>query len=247
MIVTLLTDFGMADSYVAQMKAIILGIAPEVQIVDVTHEVRPQDVVGGAFVLSQVVPVFPRGTVHVAVVDPGVGGQRAAIIVETEECLLVGPDNGLLSLAAPVYRAAYRIENAAFKRSQPSATFEGRDVFAPAAARLARGVPAHQAGPEIERIEAVDWHEPAGDAGEVIHIDRFGNLVTNLRAEHVRGAQAIQVGSLEAPLGRTYTEVQTGAPIAYLGSSGFLEVGMREASAADWTAAQRGMPVKVRR
>jgi S-adenosylmethionine hydrolase len=247
MIVTLTTDFGFADSYVAQMKGVILSIAPEVRIVDVTHEVNPQDVRSAAFVLAQVVPVFPRGTIHVAVIDPGVGGARAAVIVETEDYVLVGPDNGLLSLAAPVFRAAYRIQSPEFRRAGLSPTFEGRDVFAPAAARLCAGARACDAGPEIGQLQSLDWHEPTGDVGEVIYIDRFGNLITNLRAEHVADAQSVAAGTLDAPLVRTYSDANPGAPLAYIGSSGYVEIGMRDASAAQWTAAKLGMPVKVKR
>ena len=237
----------MADTYVAQMKGVILGIAPEAHIVDVTHEVRPQDVASGAFLLSQVAPAFPRGTVHVAVIDPGVGGAREAIVVETDDYLLVGPNNGVLSLAAPLYLAAYRIENPTFRRPVPSATFEGRDVFAPTAALLATGAAARDAGSELDRIVAVEWHEPVGDTGQVVHVDRFGNLVTNLRREHIAGAHGVMVGPLEAPLGRTYSDVGAGAPIAYVGSSGLVEVAMRQASAAAFTGAERGTPVLVKR
>src|SRR5207248_3353204 len=164
-------------------------------------------------------PAFPRGTVHVAVVDPGVGGARDPIVVETEDYLLVGPNNGVLSLAAPLYLAAYRIANPAFRRGAPSATFEGRDVFAPTAARLVSGSRPGDAGPELERIVAVSWREPEGDSGQVVHIDRFGNLVTNLRSEHIAGAHALLVGALEAPLRRTYSDVGAGAPISYVGSA----------------------------
>jgi S-adenosylmethionine hydrolase len=246
-IITFTSDFGARDSYVAQMKGIILQIAPEVRLVDVTHDLSPQDVAAGAFVLSQVTGVFPRGTVHLAVVDPGVGGAREPIVLDCGDFALVGPDNGLLSLAGRDHRGAYRITNPAFQRRDVSPTFHGRDVFAPAAAQLALGAAAHEAGPHMAAIVRLEWPEPAGDAGEVVHIDRFGNLVTNLRDQHVAGARALVCGSLEAPIGRTYADVPSGAPIAYLGSSGLCEIAMREASAAAWTAAQRGTPVQVRR
>ena len=247
MIITLTTDFGIADSYVAQMKGVILGIAPKAHIIDVSHDVAPQDIVGGAFLLSQVVGAFPRRTVHVAVVDPGVGGKREPIIIETDECLLVGPNNGVLTLAAPVYRAAYRIENPVFRRGEVSATFEGRDVFAPAAAQLAAGAPPSEAGRMVDEVVGVEWHEPLGDVGEVVAIDRFGNLITNFRAEHAAGAQGVRMGELDAPLVRTFGDVDRGYPLAYLGSSGFIELGVREGSAAALTGAKRGSAVKVRR
>jgi S-adenosylmethionine hydrolase len=247
MIITLTTDFGTADSYVAQMKGVILGIAKDARIVDITHEVAPQDIIGGAFVLSQAVGAFPRGTVHVAVVDPGVGGSRAPVVIETDEYLLVGPNNGVLSLAAPVYRAAYRIENPVFRRRHASATFEGRDVFAPAAAQLAAGALPHEAGPPLDEFIGVEWHEPLGDIGEVIAIDRFGNLITNFRAEHAHGARSVRLGDIDAPLVRTFGEVDRGAPLAYLGSSGFIELGLREGSAAARTGARRGVAVRVQR
>src|SRR5262249_6428522 len=156
-----------ADGYVAQMKGVILSLAPGVQLVDVTHEIKPQDIIGGAFVLSQVVPTFPSGTIHIAVVDPGVGGAREPVIIEMEDHLLVGPNNGLLCLVAPIYRAAYKIVDPRFLRGDVSATFEARDVFAPAAAALACGARPSDAGPEIERLEAIPWHEPSGETGEV--------------------------------------------------------------------------------
>jgi S-adenosylmethionine hydrolase len=247
MIITLTTDFGTADSYVAQMKGVILGLAPEVRIVDVSHEVPPQDIRSGAFVLLSAVGAFPRGTIHLAVVDPGVGSTREPLVIETDECLLVGPNNGLLTLAAPVYRSAFRIANPSFRRENPSATFEGRDVFAPAAARLATGVAAREAGPELENVVGLEWHEPLGDVGEVVHVDRFGNLITNLRPEHAAGARSLELGALSAPLLRTFSDVAIGEAVAYLGSSGFLEIGLRGRSAQAATGARSGAAVRVLR
>ena len=158
-IVTLTTDFGFRDGYAGAMKGVVLSLAPSATVVDITHGVPPQDVVAGAVALAQAAPLFPAGTIHVAVVDPGVGGARADLLVEAGEHFFVGPDNGVLSLAARAGRRIYRIEAPAFRREPVSPTFHGRDIFAPTAGRLAAGALATEAGPLVGMM--VDLAPPA--------------------------------------------------------------------------------------
>src|SRR5262245_32988017 len=169
------------------MKGVVLSMAPDAVLVDITHEVPACDVLAGAVALWRAAPLFPRGTIHLAVVDPGVGGQRADVVVEAQGQCFVGPDNGLLALAARGPRAAYRIENPAFRRESVSATFHARDVFAPTAGRLAAGLRPAEAGPRVPAIAELPLAHsgPLGDGGEgvVLHVDRFGNLVTSFEGE----------------------------------------------------------------
>jgi S-adenosylmethionine hydrolase len=276
-IVTLTTDFGTRDSYVAQLKGALLSRAPEVTVVDVTHDIAPQDVLGGALVLEEAVPWFPPGTVHLAVVDPGVGSARAPLVVVTGRELLVGPDNGLLSLAAagstgsmddaggpkPAPRL-YRIDEqrlpappSGTRRPGGSATFHGRDVFAPAAAWLAGGGGAADIGSRVEAWVSLAVPSPteqaAADAGRialgtVLAVDRFGNLITNLRPEPGSADRASEVelaGQPVGPLRRTYSDVAPGELLALVGSSGRLEIAVRDGSAAGRLAQGRGATVRL--
>jgi S-adenosyl-L-methionine hydrolase (adenosine-forming) len=240
--ITLTTDFATADGYVGAMKGVLASRAPGVPIVDITHAIGPQDVAAGAFALAQAAPHFPAGTVHVAVVDPGVGGRRHAVIVRGDRHLFVGPDNGLLALVAPGAPRAHAIESAAFRRETVSATFHGRDVFAPAAAALAMGARPEDAGPVIELEGAL-----AGAAADaVIHVDHFGNLITAIPGERVLAAGAhVRVGHRTIPLVTTYGDVDPGELLAYIGSAGTLEIAVREGSAAERLAAGRGTRVSV--
>jgi S-adenosylmethionine hydrolase len=258
--VTLTTDFGLSDGYVGAMKGVLASLAPEARVVDIAHDLAAQDVLGGAMALAQAAPYFPAGTVHVAVVDPGVGGPRAEVIVAAGGQLFVGPDNGLLALAAPEPRRVFRIAAASFRSARPSPTFHGRDIFAVAAGRLAAGAAPEAAGPELARLAPLPF-EIARWAGEVIegsvlHVDRFGNLLTSI-ATHVlsdsAGGVADEVeletptGILRAPRVRTYADVAPGAALAYLGSSGWLELGLRDGSLAERSGARVGSRVRVRR
>jgi S-adenosylmethionine hydrolase len=253
-IVTFTTDFGTRDGYAGAMKGVVLSLAPAAQLVDVTHGIPPHDVVAGAVALAQAAPLFPPGTIHVAVVDPGVGGARADIVVAAAGQLFVGPDNGVLSLAAKGARRIHAIANAAFRREPVSPTFHGRDVFAPAAGQLAAGASLDAAGPLLEAM--VDLQVPpvyrhgGVVAGEVIHIDGFGNLITSLPADAIPADAAIEVegtaGRFEPTLGRTFSDVEPGALIAYIGSGGQLEIARRDGSAVERIGAARGSPVRVR-
>jgi hypothetical protein len=238
------------------MKGVMLGVCRDLQLVDVTHEVAPQDVFGGALVLRQAAPFFPRGTVHLAVVDPGVGSAREPIVIETAHGWFVGPNNGLLTLAAPAPRRVHRIEHPAFRLPVVSATFHGRDLFAPAAAYLANGAPAAALGPALEEARVVQLDLPAVRReagtlrGEVIHVDRFGNLITNVFGATVaqpRPAECcVEIGGARiSGVRRGYFEAGAGELCAVVGSAGLLEVAVREGSATARLGLGRGAEVRV--
>jgi S-adenosylmethionine hydrolase len=263
-IITLLTDFGIRDGYVAGMKGVILGICPEALIVDISHLIPPQDIRAGAFVLSTVYRDFPPETIHVAVVDPGVGTQRRAVAVRAGDYYFVGPDNGLFSwiLASESPWTAHCLENREYWRpwrnglsfgktagegGSISATFHGRDIFAPVAAHLARSVRLEALGPACAPHIAL-WSEPVREGeelrGEVIYVDRFGNGITNIRRPDIepflqrgRWQRIVQVngskGSSRVNLVQTYGEVAPGTAIALIGSSEWLEIAVNQGSAAE--------------
>jgi hypothetical protein len=256
-IITLLTDFGERDAYAGIMKGVMLGICPAARLVDLTHAVPAQAVRVGALVLRSAVPYFPDGTIHVAVVDPGVGSTRAAVAVSTERAVLIGPDNGLLAPSAALLgvRAVRRVENAALCRQPVSDTFHGRDVFAPVAAHLAAGVAFDTLGPELAALQPLDLPEPtAGDGtidGAVVHVDHFGNLITNIPAAAVRTAfraRSLSVtiaGMTIASLARAYADAAPGDPVALIGSWDLLEIAVRDGNAAARLGAAPGTPVRV--
>jgi S-adenosyl-L-methionine hydrolase (adenosine-forming) len=254
-VVTFTTDFGTRDGYAGAMKGVVLSIAPRATLVDITHGVPAQDVTAGAVALAQAAPLFPAGSIHVAVVDPGVGGERADLLVESGGAFFVGPDNGVLSLAARPPRKIYWIESASFRREPVSPTFHGRDVFAPAAGRLAAGANPAEAGPLVPKMidlaaPAVHIHGGVIEA-EVIHVDGFGNLITSLPAEALAGAGVVveidgTEGRFEPRVGRTFSDVDPGALIAYVGSGGQIEIARRDGSAAGRIDAERGTPVRAR-
>jgi hypothetical protein len=243
-IITLLTDFGTRDAYVGIMKGVALGICPAAQLVDLTHDVPPQAVRVGALLLRHAVDFFPGGTVHLAVVDPGVGSARQPVLVVGERAFLVGPDNGLLAPAAAALgvRAVHQLVRDEFFRRPVSQTFHGRDVFAPVAAHLAAGTPPHAFGPELPELQALDLPEPRVEAGavhgEVVYVDRFGNLVTNIPAAALASFHpqrlSVRIGDVTlSPLAPTYAAVAPGAPAALVGSWRTLEVAVRDGNAAD--------------
>lgn len=255
-VITLLTDFGTDDAFVGIMKGVILGISPAVRIVDLTHAIPPQQVTIGALVLRSAVDAFPKGTIHIAVVDPGVGSTRRPVVIETDAGFLIGPDNGLLSLAAAAMgrRRIRLIENQALVRQPVSRTFHGRDVFAPAAAHLSRGVELTAFGPPVEAIAELAIPTPrrteSAVTGEVLYIDRFGNLITNIDAAAISSfpAQRVSVSigaNRVARLVDAYAAVPEGQPLAVVGSWGMLEIAVRNGSAASLFAAGLGTPVTV--
>jgi S-adenosyl-L-methionine hydrolase (adenosine-forming) len=244
-VVTLLTDFGTADGYVAEMKGVIMSRAPEAVVVDVTHDIPPQDVEGGRLAVARYWRRFPPGTIHVAVVDPGVGSARGALAVESEERFLVGPDNGVLSPALLV--AGARAVTLPIP-SGAAPTFHGRDVFAPAAADLALGTPLDALGSPtldlvIRRTPEPRRRSDGAIEGQVITIDRFGNAITNLLALR---AQSVEVNGSVLPLRRSYSDAEEAQPIALVGSTGLIEIAIRDGDAAATMGLERGTPVVLR-
>jgi S-adenosyl-L-methionine hydrolase (adenosine-forming) len=252
-VVTFTTDFGAADGYAAAMKGVVLSLAPQAILVDISHAVPHYNIAAGAITLAQAAPFFPPGSVHVAVVDPGVGGTRADLVVETEGGVFVGPDNGLLSMAARLPRKAFRIENPGFRHEPASPTFHGRDVFAVAAGRIAAGAAAREAGTplsDIIELSAGDDGPLVGEChGRVVHVDSFGNLVTSWVGGQSGGRWQLLCDGRRFDLegGRTYGDVPSGAFVLYEGSSGRMEIAVREGSAAALTGAQTGSTVALRR
>lgn len=254
-IITLTTDFGLQDSYVAEMKGVILSICPSATLVDITHVVPPGDIRCGAFVLSVATRTFPPGTVHVAVVDPGVGTERRPIAVQTKHGVFVAPDNGLLSfvLADAVDPRAVVLSNQAYYRQPVSNTFHGRDIFAPAAAYLHNGVPLQAFGPEAHHLHLFPVPRPrwVGEgllAGEVIHVDGFCNVITNIcqrDGDWGRFAYARVSRHKIRRLCRAYAEAALGELVALFGSSGYLELALRDGCAAGRLRARPGTPVQV--
>jgi len=238
-IITLLTDFGTADGYVGEMKGVLLSRAPDLQLVDISHEIPPQDVERARLTVARVWRRFPEGTVHLVVVDPGVGSSRAALAVQSEGRYLVGPDNGVLS---PALLAANARAIELPLPATASATFHGRDVFAPAAAALALGERIDALGREAARPIIRRTPEPVrrpdgGIEGEIITVDRFGNAVTNLVG--LRGG-TISAGGRTLAVRHTYSEVSDGDPVAVVGSTGFIEIAVRNGSAAEILGLGRG-------
>jgi len=235
-IVTLTTDFGTRDGYVGAMKGVILRLAPGTTIVDIAHDVPRHDIAHAAWVLATSAYEFPLGTIHVCVVDPGVGGARNEIIVSAKGHLFVAPDNGVLTQVASGVEGTWAITSKAFHRPQPSPTFHGRDVFAPAAAALARGLPPHLAGPATCAMVP-----PRAAPGAIVHVDGYGNLISDLKPGPVR----VIVAEREIAVRRTYEDVPPGALVAYVGSAGTIEIAVREGSAAEALGVGRGAPVAV--
>ena len=258
-IITLLTDFGTRDEYVACLKGVILGLNHQARLVDVTHEVPPQDIQAGAFVLAGAAPYFPPGTVNLAVVDPGVGTGRRGLAARGRGQFWVGPDNGLFHLifAGQTDIELVSLENPAYFLPQVSPTFQGRDLFAPVAAHLSLGVDLRRLGPVITNPVPLPWPEPffAPEIikGEIIYVDRFGNLVSNLAAGAFRswlkgGNFQIEVGPVTlTKLHRTYGEAAPGEVLALVGSHGFLEIACARGSAAARLRAAVGRPLEIRR
>ncbi len=251
-IVTLLSDFGDRDPYVGVMKGAIAMVDPHILTIDLTHQVPPQDIAAGRFALVSAVPDFPGGTVHLAVVDPGVGTGRRGVAIALENGYLVGPDNGLLTGVVDRHgaKAAVSLENPAYWRTpQPSPTFHGRDIFAPVAAHLALGVPLTELGPPLALGALIRLDIPApqrqGDSwrGHIQAIDHFGNLITTLAAPLPPGTLCL--GERPIPWGQTYGAVPPDHPVALVGSHGYGEIAIHGGSAQAHFQAQVGDVVKL--
>lgn len=238
-VLTLLTDFGGQDPYVGIMKGQILGLCPEAQLVDLTHEIAPQDLVRASFHLEQSAPYFPPGTVHLAVVDPGVGSSRAMVAVQTPIATFVAPDNGLLTRVLDLMGPVEQMVRLPLPEGA-SHTFHGRDVMAPAAGRIAAGVPLAQLGPNHETLVRLDFPQPVILENQVeatvLAVDRFGNVTFDLPRR--AGEKLFTPGTswtfqdTEIPVCRTYAEVELGDPVLLWGSQNLLELALRQGHAA---------------
>jgi hypothetical protein len=255
--ITLLTDFGHGDAYVGVLHGVILQIAPDARVIDLCHEVPPQDVQAGAFLLMTSYKYFPKGTVHVGIVDPGVGTQRRIAAVRAGGHTFVGPDNGLLAWAAAdaggieeavaVERPEYWLGGGAGPISR---TFHGRDIMAPVAAHVATGVALDRLGPSINALMGELFPSvtktTAGLAGEIVYVDRFGNCVSNLPKARARPGDSVLAGGQEIPVRNAYGEATPGHPLAVVGSAGLLEVAVANGSAAQQLGLRVGDTVLLR-
>lgn len=257
-VITLLTDFGERDPYVASMKGVILGINPEAKIVDITHQIPPQDILEAAYTLFTSYRYFPKGTIHIIVVDPGVGSRRRIIALKTENYIFIAPDNGVLSLILKKKKIKEIIEitNEKYFLKPVSDTFHGRDIFSPVAAYLSRGTPLRNLGKKIKKIKELKIATPEIKKGKligrIIHIDRFGNLVTNVDREilsklKIKNEKAkIEIGKRKiAGVKRSYVSVGKGELLALFGSSGFLEVSVNLGNASKVLGVKRGEKIEV--
>jgi S-adenosylmethionine hydrolase len=253
-IVALLTDYGLQDAYVGILKGALLSVNPSARIVDVTHDVAPQDVEEAARILEAAHPYFPDGTVFVAVVDPGVGTDRAILAAETDRHVFLAPDNGLLGFlrGSRTLRRIVKVTHSRFFRNPVSATFHGRDIFAPVAGRLSRGLDLARLGPRIAALPRPVQDPPSDDGthvrGRVVSVDRFGNLITNIPSTLLRTSRNIRIragGLVLRSLSRTYADVRKGGWAALVGSTGHLEISVNQGSASRRTRLRKGTPVHV--
>jgi len=253
--ITLLTDFGLREAYVGIMKGVIAGIAPSAKVIDLTHEIPPQDIRAASFCLTTAYPFFPLGTIHVAVVDPGVGTERRAVAIALEEAVLVGPDNGIFTgvLQQKTVKTAVALTCSEFWLSgNPGFTFHGRDVFAPVAAYLASGIALEKLGAPIDPATLACF-EPAawtavkkGFSGVIQYIDHFGNLVTNIPGSLVEGKiWKIKAADKEIPGVKTYGDIVPGDLLALAGSHGFVEIAVSRGSAKTLLSMNVNDPVQV--
>ena len=256
--ITLTSDFGLKDPYVAEMKGVILTINPKATVIDVTHEVEKFNIRMGAFMLASAAPYFPQDTVHLAVVDPGVGTQRRAIVIQTKKSFFVGPDNGILILSAQsqgIIRIC-QLTNQKLMLTTISSTFHGRDIFAPAAAHLDKGVDPSAFGTEISDPIISEFGKVkcsnGSIIGEVLHVDSFGNIITNINENDLIQANAERINvnlqniSLKLTFDKTYAQTRLKEPVALIGSHGFLEIALNQGNAAEKFHVKAGDKIVVR-
>jgi len=257
--ITLSTDFGLEDPYVGAMKGVILSINPGVRVIDIAHQLPAYHIVRAAYLLREVCPRFPRGTIHVAVIDPGVGGQRRPVLLQIDDRFYVGPDNGIFGLLLGDFtlQGAWRLDNPKFFLPSVSQTFHGRDIFAPVAAHLAAGIPPASFGPTLTDPVCQPFPLPKEEAaelrGQVVWVDRFGNCITNLADEvvsrWVEGASyVIQAASKRMTLISTsYESTPKGEALALFNSLGFLEIACNQAPANRTLGLAEGDPVVLKK
>src|SRR6185436_2470115 len=254
-IVALLTDYGLQDPYAGLLKGALLSVNPQARPVDLTHEVPPQDVREGSRILAAALPYFPAGTIFIAVVDPGVGTERAIVGVETDRHVLLAPDNGLLGFLERRARRIVRIAQSKYFLKPLSQTFHGRDIFAPVAGHLSRGADLARFGPALKRLTVLEDAAPSVAAdgalrGEVVSIDRFGNLITNIPAGLLPDARRVRITvgrRVVRSLSRSYADVRKGNLLALVGSTGHLEISVNQGSARSAAGIRRGDRVLVTR
>jgi S-adenosyl-L-methionine hydrolase (adenosine-forming) len=254
-IITLTTDFGLEDPFVGIMKGVILGIAPAAQLVDITHEIPSYNILEAAFVIDNAYRYFPAGTIHVIVVDPGVGSARRPIAFSAKGHTFVAPDNGVLSCilsndSAVTASSVHWIQNRSLFLDSVSQTFHGRDIFAPVAAHLARGTPIESVGPPIDDFVKKELPKPQPRerklVGTVLHVDKFGNIITNLERSHLGGNFAIRVaGTSITRLCASFSEGDPGELFAIQGSAGYIELALNQGSAADRLNVRSGAEIEL--
>ncbi len=257
-LITLITDFGTADPYAGVLKGVILSINPSCTIVDITHQIPPQDINEAAFTLMTAYAYFPPGTIHLVIVDPGVGGTRRPLLIETENYFFVGPDNGVFSgiLHKPGVTSVIELTNADYFLREVSTTFHGRDIFAPVAAHLSQGVPCAKFGRPISDVMLLDWPQPRlirpGEAqGRILHIDHFGNLITNVSREFITQALGNRPFTIECAkaviqqIVPAYSYAKPGELCGVFGSSNYLEISVANGSARERLNAHCGDVVRI--
>lgn len=256
-IITLTTDFGYRDHYVSAMKAVILGLSPDVRLVDISHEIPPHDTMAGAWVVRNSAMLYPPGTIHLVVVDPGVGTDRKPVAIQINDQTFVGPDNGLFSLIAEDFEyKAVSLTNKKYWRINRSNTFHGRDIFASVAAHLSLGVKMSDLGEELDKLVTYRWAVPISDKdgiqGWVVHIDRYGNLITNipesLLLDTLNESQAIRIyvgNTILDEISTTFASVTDGEPVAYIGSSDKLEIAINRGNAKEMLGVEKGAQISI--
>ncbi len=250
-IITLATDFGEKDYYVGAVKGVILSINPDVTIIDITHQLPPHNLISAAFTLRNYYQYYPPDTIHMVVVDPGVGGKRKPILIETEKYQFIGPDNGIFSWIDQPFKEVIYLNNSKFCLNPVSSTFQARDIFAPVSAYLSLGVEINQFGKPLEKIVKLAipkvQFKKNKTMGEIIQVDNFGNLITNIRPENLKKSiKTIKVKDRKImKIRKTFSEVGEGEIIAYWGSAGFLEIGVNQGSAAEKSKAKIGEKVEI--
>lgn len=250
-IITLTTDFGEKDYFVGAVKGVILSINPEVKIIDITHQLQPFKLIAAAFTLKNFYKYFPTGTIHLVVVDPGVGGKRGPVLVQTEKYYFIGSDNGIFSWIQEPIKKTIHLTNSKFFLNPVSSTFQARDVFAPVAAYLSLGVKTDEFGKSISKIAELEI-PPAQFKkdklmGEIIHVDNFGNLISNIQPENLKkGFKRMKIkGKKILSISQTFSNVPGGTILAYWGSAGFLEIGVNQGSALEKLKAKIGEKVEI--
>ena len=255
-IVTITSDFGFSDYYVASLKAVMLAINRDIRMIDISHEIPAQDIMACAWVLKNSAFLFPSGTIHLISVDPTTGSQRKPLAVKIKDQLFVGPDNGVFALIAENKPfEAIELTNTSYWASQRSSTFNARDIFAPVAAHLANGIPLQDLGNPIDSITTFRWAIPTDDResinGWVVHIDRFGNIITNISKDlfyHNLAGRACKIyvgNTIVNGLSTTYSSVPDGEPVAVIGSSDMIEVGINKGNAQELLGVVKGAPVTI--